>query len=252
MPPFSLSGLWDYLTGGKANPTPASPPVAVAGIDVSHHQGQVAWPLVAQAGISFAFAKATEGAHFVDPQFAANWAGMKSAGIVRGAYHFFRPADAVDAQVENFVRAVDAIEDNDLPPVLDLEEAKAPEGDEWNAIPGEQRVPLALNWLRAVESRLGRQPIVYVRRGFVGSMLPNPGPLAQYPLWVAHYTAEAAPAAPEVWPGWMFWQHSQQGRVAGITGYVDLDRLNGSFDALPVVRATSAGAQAASALDGRG
>ncbi|HEX5481304.1 MAG TPA: GH25 family lysozyme [Terriglobia bacterium] len=250
MSSFSLSGLWDYLTGGKGAPNraPASPPSPITGIDVSHHQGQIAWPLVAQAGITFAFAKATEGATFVDPQFAANWAGMKNAGIFRGAYHFFRPADPVDAQVENFAGAVGAIEDSDLPPVLDLEEAKTPGGDEWDAIPGEQRVPLALRWLRGIEGRLGRKPIIYVRRGFVASMLPNPGPLAEYPLWVAHYTLEGAPAAPGVWPGWIFWQHSQQGSIAGVTGHVDLDRFNGTIDALPVLAAKSpAPARAAAA-----
>src|SRR5216684_110825 len=62
----------------------------IPGIDVSHHQHQVNWYLVAEAGISFALAKATEGVTFVDPQFSANWIGIKNAGIIRGPYHFFR------------------------------------------------------------------------------------------------------------------------------------------------------------------
>ena len=45
-------------------------PLLTPGIDVSHHQGNVNWHRVAEAGISIAFAKATEGNTFSDPQFA--------------------------------------------------------------------------------------------------------------------------------------------------------------------------------------
>jgi hypothetical protein len=39
------------------------------GIDVSHYQGTVSWPQVFQAGIAFAFAKATDGLTWTDPEF---------------------------------------------------------------------------------------------------------------------------------------------------------------------------------------
>lgn len=54
------------------NSTLATP--VLHGIDVSHHQGNVNWLAVAEAGVSFAFAKATEGDTFADPQFSANLA----------------------------------------------------------------------------------------------------------------------------------------------------------------------------------
>jgi lysozyme len=200
----------------------------VSGIDVSHRQGDVNWHSVAEAGISFAFAKATEGGTFTDPQFNVNWAGMKSAGILRGAYHFFRPARPFEAQVENFVKAVRELKTGDLPPVLDLEEALTPNGDEWETIPIAQRVELVQSWLDAVEARLGRRPIVYTRRGFVTLELPNPAPLSQCSLWIAHYTNKLAPDLPSAWKTWTFWQYSDAGKVDGIVGHVDLDRFNGS------------------------
>ena len=61
------------------------------GVDVSDFQGQIDWRSVAKSGVSFGVAKATEGATLVSSTFAANWSGMKSAGIMRGAYHFFAP-----------------------------------------------------------------------------------------------------------------------------------------------------------------
>src|SRR5436309_12024700 len=45
----------------------------VKGIDVSHNNGAVDWKNVAAAGVSFAFAKATEGKGFKDPQFNLNY-----------------------------------------------------------------------------------------------------------------------------------------------------------------------------------
>jgi len=207
---------------------PATSTLTLAGIDVSHHQGEVNWYAVAEAGISFAFAKATEGATFVDPQFSRNWASMKDAGIVRGAYHFFRPAKPVESQVSNFLKAVNELGDGDLPAVLDLEEAPTPHGDEWEDVPGQNRVPLVLTWLDAVANRLGRKPIIYTRRGFIELELPEPAALAQSPLWVAHYTARAAPQLPSIWSNWTFWQYSEGGKVDGVEGHVDLNRFNGT------------------------
>ena len=63
----------------------------VNGIDVSYYQGTIDWTSAKASGIDFAYARISDGTGFIDPQFAANWANMKAAGIVRGAYQFFRP-----------------------------------------------------------------------------------------------------------------------------------------------------------------
>jgi len=211
----------------------------VPGIDVSHHQGTVDWKAVAGAGISFAYAKATEGTNFFDSQFAPNWKGMQNAGIIRGAYHFFRPAAAPKAQAGQFVSTVESIEVGDLPPVLDLEEARTSTGqDEWQAFPIEQRIPLALEWLEEVEEKLGRRPLIYTRSGFVKSYFGNAGQLANYLLWIAHYTPAPEPNVPTGWANWAFWQYSDSGQVSGIVGRVDLDRFNGSVAELTAFAGT--------------
>src|SRR6267142_5026259 len=60
------------------------------GIDVSHYQGTINWSSVAGAGITFAWAKATEGAASGgdDAYFSGNAANAKTAGVPIGAYHF--------------------------------------------------------------------------------------------------------------------------------------------------------------------
>ena len=60
------------------------------GIDVSSFQGAFDWA-AEKGSISFALAKATEGATITDPEFARNWQQMKATGLVRGAYCFGHP-----------------------------------------------------------------------------------------------------------------------------------------------------------------
>ncbi len=54
------------------------------GVDLSHYQH--ATPSL--AGISFLWAKATEGTGYADPMYAVHTAAAIKAGIVHGAYHF--------------------------------------------------------------------------------------------------------------------------------------------------------------------
>src|SRR5690349_93936 len=90
------------------------------GIDVSNHQGTVDWEDVASDGVSSAYLKATEGDDFVDKRFAENWSGAASAGIARGAYHFFTLCSSGAAQAANFLRVLPT-DGQALPPAVDLE-----------------------------------------------------------------------------------------------------------------------------------
>src|SRR5271163_318172 len=111
------------------------------GIDVSHFQRVVDWAGVAASGIQFCFIKATEGAANVDPRFLQNWRGAGTAGLMRGAYHFFHPSVPAATQASSFVRTVVRLEPSDLPPVLDLEVPSA-----WTGIAQSDRAPLAIRW----------------------------------------------------------------------------------------------------------
>lgn len=194
--------------------------VTVQGIDVSHYQGTVSWPQVKAAGIQFAFAKATDGVTWVDPDFTANWAGMKAAGILRGAYHFFEPDDDAGQQAQLFLATVQ-LESGDLPPVLDVETAAATSADLWQGVQ---------TWLDQVQAATGLPPILYMSPGFANEN-DAPASLVTYPLWVAEYGV-AEPTLPSGWTQWLIWQSSQSGTVNGVTGAVDLDQVNGSLATL--------------------
>lgn len=129
----------------------------IPGIDVSHYQAQIEWDKVAAAGIRYCFIKASEGDRFTDDFFPDNWDAAKGAGVIRGAYHFFRPKVDVGSQVENFVNKVGALTSGDLPPALDVE---IPE--DWTGIPPAEAVQHVTKWLQQVELWLGAKPIIYV------------------------------------------------------------------------------------------
>jgi lysozyme len=191
--------------------------MSVSGIDVSDYQGAVDWPAAARAGVQFALAKATEGETFVARTFAANWTTMQDAGIIRGAYHFFRPLDDPRVQAELFLQTV-LLGQADLPAALDLE---ARDGVDPGAF-----VVGAGQWLDIVKTATGRPPLIYTSPGFWGT-LGAPRGFSDYPLWIADYD-RSFPEIPRGWATYTLWQYTATGSVGGVTGNVDLDVFNGS------------------------
>jgi lysozyme len=186
------------------------------GVDVSHYQGRIDWSAVEEAGVGFAFVKATEGATYTDPAFRRHWAALGETRILRGAYHRFKPTRDAAAQAEHFL-AVVPVRDGDLPPVLDVEAT--------DAVSDARLVRGVRTWLDVVERRTGVRPIVYTKPGFRRAHLGTA--LDDYPLWIAEYGVGSPSAG-----NWAFWQHSERGRVPGIEKIVDLDRFNGSHAGL--------------------
>ncbi len=218
----------------------------LSGIDVSHHQGDISWQLLDLTDVNFCFIKATDGVPTdtdtgVDPKFSTNWSGTKSAGLIRGAYHFFRPARPVAGQVANFTAQVGTLDLKDLPPALDLE---IPQDDPtaWTGVTPSQAVSLALDWLNRVQILLGRKPIVYMDLNFFSQVLGGSAAgLQSYALWIARYTNASDPGAPSDWNAWTFWQYSETGTHIGIgsPGNLDLNWFNGSEDDLKSFIASS-------------
>ncbi len=195
-------------------------PPRLTGIDVSHFQGHVDWAAVKAAGCAFAFAKATEGAGVGDPFFAANWAGMKAAGLMRGAYHFYRAEQDAAQQAAHFLSNVQ-FEAGDLPPVLDIEVN--------DGVTGAALVGGVQTWLDAVEPVAGATPIIYTNTPFWDAHFNDQ--FSQYPLWIAHYGPAPSPL-PVGWTVWTFWQYSQSLSIAGVGGPADHDYFNGPLTQL--------------------
>lgn len=206
----------------------------VPGIDVSYWNASIDWPKVSAAGLKFVFVKTSEGERYVDPTFKDNWAGAKAAGVLRGAYHFFRSNADPGRQADCFINALKSTGDlGDLPPALDLETN--------DGQPNQRVISRARAWMDRVQSAFNKKPIIYSGQYFLQDHFSEPGggPPAwarDYPLWVAQYpnryTPGMKPGLPNGWNQWTFWQYSDKGRVNGIVDKVDLDLFNGTLEEL--------------------
>jgi lysozyme len=206
----------------------------VLGIDVSNHNPSINWQTVKNAGVLFAFVKATEGATYQDPTFTRNWSAMKEVGIIRGAYHFFRPNRTPEEQVNNFLSLV-KFQPSDLPPVLDVESWPQTVGQQWKSLTLEQRITAIKSWVQLIEQRTGEKPIIYTSPSFWREYLNNTQDFTAHPLWIAHYTSRPEPDVPaNNWggKGYKFWQYTESGTVAGVTGNVDRNRFKGTLENL--------------------
>jgi len=196
----------------------------VQGIDVSEFQGAINWSAVKAAGKQFAFIRVSDGT-YQDPKFATNWAGAKAAGILRGAYQFFRASDDPITIADQFLAKIGTLGDGDLPPVLDVEVT-----DGQSAATIRTRME---QWLAHVEQKTGRVPFIYVSPGFwpnLGS--PNE---SHYRLWVANWGVSCPSLPAGGWSTWQMWQKADNGTVGGISGAVDLDEFNGSLAQLQAI-----------------
>lgn len=196
------------------------------GIDVSKWQRRVDWGRVKRMrvgdiNISFAFIKATEGSWLKDPEFDINWDNARRNGMIRGAYHFFLPNISPKDQFTKFSRTV-KLRSGDLPPVVDVEEARGMNKAQVRTYTKE--------FLQMLEKHYRVRPILYTSRDFYKQYFADQPEFAGYRFWIAHYhVADFDMPGEETWH---FWQHSDRGNVNGINERVDFNVFNGDSAAL--------------------
>lgn len=193
----------------------------IHGIDVSRHQGRIDWNAVAQAGVRFAYIKATDGGDYLDPNFHRNWEGSRQAGIPHGAYHFVYWCRPAEEQVAWFAANVPA-EPDALPPVLDLE---------WNHqssceydLTREETLEMVRVLLAGMEAHTGKVPIIYTNITFHREILE--GVPLDNPMWLRSTAAE--PHERYSNRPFAFWQYTQTGTMPGIRTEVDRNVWYGS------------------------
>jgi lysozyme len=198
----------------------------IHGLDVSRYQESIDWQAVRamSAGgidLKFVFIKATEGATYQDAFFADNWSESKEAGLLRGAYHYYRPNVNSQTQAENFIRAV-ALESGDMPPILDIEEL----GNQ-----SLENLQKGLkNWLQLIEKHYQIRPIIYTNRNFYKKYLQTE--FKAYKFWLALYQSQDLQVESD---RWLFWQHTDRALVNGVVGYADLNVFNGTWNDLQAI-----------------
>jgi len=213
-------------------------------IDVSHWNGPIDWAKVKSSGVQGTFIKATNGAFNSDDQFITNSTLARKQGIKVGAYHFLLSTQDPDAQAENFLNSAKP-GNLDLLPVVDVEWDVFKKRDRWLDVPAKARVAMVGRFIRNVRDALGYMPIVYTAtswwRPMIGTSTSYQGqgkPAVKFgdsPLWLASYTKKLSPL-PAAWSNWHIWQYTATGKLPGISGNVDMNRLNVPFEMLLIPR----------------
>lgn len=198
-------------------------PSTTFGIDVSHYQARVNWAAVADSEhpIRFVFVRASMGVDGEDERFRENWRGAGRQGLLRGAYHYFRPREDAEEQFLNFASRV-TLGPDDLRPVLDIEE-RSRKGDAY------LRTELQ-RWLDLAEAHYGVKPILYTGEHFYRRRLA--GHFDGYPLWIAKYSGPPDTSAID----WRIHQFSDKVRVRGILDRVDGNVYRGTLTEMDELR----------------
>lgn len=217
---------------------------SIFGVDLSHYTPDD-FPIesLRKREVMFAYLKATQGTGFKDGKFAAFWARLgklpQGQQVHRGAYHFLSAGTNGAAQATTFIDFLSqngGLQATDLPPVMDLEwdkeNADAP--DRWAALTPDQIVATTKAWLKTVEQKTGRKPMIYTSwswwKGRIGQERLQE--FAGTPLWIADYSESARAIEVPTLPAgtqWTLWQFTESATMAaGFQGDFDANIFKGS------------------------
>lgn len=188
------------------------------GIDVSHYQGHIDWQRVAkEGGISYVYAKATEGERFYDDTHHYNITQARRYGLKVGSYHYYRPTVDIHAQLQNLTSHV-LRDEQDLVPMIDIEEDRGV---------SEQKFIADLTaFIKLVERHYGKKPLLYSGEYFYNKHFQ--GLFQNYEWMMARYSS----TAPYLKDGksYFMWQYSDKGRIPGIPVLVDRSCMIGEVN----------------------
>ncbi len=215
-----------------AVPTPrlAAAVSSTPGIDVSSWQGPIDWTSVHDAGIQYAYIKATEGTTVRDPSFNSNYPNAYYAGLIRGAYHVARPNLSSGTVQADFLASNGGAWSADgqtLPAALDIEPNPSAGGYCYGLGKGSM-----INWISAFigeyRARTTRYPVIHTTLSFWKLCTGNyAGFAANDPLSIIRWDT-AAGTLPAGWSFYTFWQQTDCQPVSGITGCAEGGVFNGA------------------------
>lgn len=195
----------------------------IPGVDVSSYQTDIDWEKVKESGIDFAMVRVgyrgwSSGELDLDDCFKEHIEGALAAGLDVGVY-FFSQALTVDEAIEEAHYTIEQIKDYDIscPVVFDWEEVEA-ENARTNEMNMRILTSCAEAFCRTVEDA-GYEGGIYFNQAYGYEQL-NLYSLKDYTLWLAEYADY-----PTFLYDFQMWQYTNEGKVPGIEGNVDLNIL---------------------------
>lgn len=208
------------------------------GNDLSHWNGMIAYPLLAQDPNrpEFASYKMGEG-FYIWSAYYQQFNGGKEIGLLRNSYYFWRQRYNGRDQMKFFHDGVLPGEWNN---VIDFEDTQVPK-----TLSTLERTRVLDNLYKSVDEYnklFGKMPIIYTANWYIAPRFGKnmPAYLKDLDLWVAYYYGaeyydimKLQPAIPAPWsskPGKQFLihQYSDKGKLAGINSQVDMNLWNGT------------------------
>ena len=204
--------------------------MATEGIDVSRYQGTVNWQQVAAAGKRFAMLRAGYGRETdqVDPYFVRNYNGAVAAGLQVGCYWYSYATTVARARAEAEA-CLQALGDRQFPMGVWFDQ-------EYEtgilALTNAQRTAIVRAFLARIR-QAGYTAGLYCSADWLRTKLTTTQFTGEN-LWIAQYASALNAPLPVA-----IWQYTDTGRVAGVSGNVDLDRqyrpIDGDRGPLPAL-----------------
>lgn len=233
----------------RRQPIDTSVAPTTLGIDVSHWQGEIDWSRVATdpQRVRLAVVRTGDGRD-LDRRCVENLRGAAAAGIPVAVYHFVRGRWPARVQAAAMREAIEHSGVSVVFAALDFEGAPARQARDghgaWLPHKDGREVTTegildVLEGMRAELEGCGHRVVLYTGVAWHWYVAQRPelaarvARWADVPLWTAYYSAKArAPRLPvdvdgkgAPWPSWTIWQYSSKGRIEGIRGDVDLNRV---------------------------
>ena len=186
------------------------------GIDVSKWQEDIDWEAVKESGVSFVMIrigsqKGIGGEYVLDPYFEQNYKGATSVDLPVGVYFYSYGKDVEDAknQAQWIIDTLDGRK-LDLPVAFD-----------WECFSYFNQFDLSLYGLNEVAESFfqtiedaGYETMLYGSKNYLNNLwIYN-----QNDIWLAHYTKST-----DYDKAYQYWQFTNQGKIPGISGFVDIN-----------------------------
>lgn len=186
------------------------------GIDVSKHNGNINWQKVKNAGVQFAILRIGYGMYEnqKDVQFENNYKGATSVGIPVGVYTYSYAKSIAEAQ-----READCVikwlnnRKLQLPVYFDIEDRSQQNIDKATLN------DMCIAFCNKIE-KAGYWAGIYANKYWSTSIISGAELGKRYTYWVAQYSNSCTYNGP-----YAVWQYSSSGRVDGISGNVDLNKM---------------------------
>ena len=209
----NVDGIMEYSVNGEV--------ISHKGIDVSSYQGNINWSQVAADGVEFAIIRTTlrgygTGRLVEDEKFDENFRGAAEAGIHVGAY-VFSQAITEEEVIEEAQSAIEKLAPygTGYPVFMDVERISGGDGRMDDLTPAE-RTEMILKFCEVI-ANAGYKPYIYYNTE-MSILYVDIARLENIPKWYASYSSDFFyPYEIDIL------QYSATGRVAGITGDVDMD-----------------------------